>query len=93
MPITIDIALSGRPGVPVGQLFSFHTAMVPPRWRARIILQYPNMELRMRKSLLLLMSCLILAACDKTPPASSEKPVDVLLIGAGTMSATLGSML
>ena len=47
----------------------------------------------MRKSLLLLMSCLILAACNKTPPASSEKPVDVLLIGAGTMSATLGSML
>jgi len=40
MPITIDIALSGRPGVPVGQLFSFHTAMVAPRWRARIILQY-----------------------------------------------------
>ncbi|MCL6486943.1 MAG: malate:quinone oxidoreductase, partial [Janthinobacterium lividum] len=39
------------------------------------------------------MSCLILAACNKTPPASSEKPVDVLLIGAGTMSATLGSML
>lgn len=93
MPITIDIALSGRPGVLVGWLFAFHTAMVPPRWRARIILQYPNMELRMRKSLLLLMSCLILAACDKTPPASSEKPVDVLLIGAGTMSATLGSML
>ncbi|WP_454776320.1 hypothetical protein [Janthinobacterium tructae] len=30
MPITIDIELSGRPGVPAGQLFSFHTAMVPP---------------------------------------------------------------
>ncbi len=47
----------------------------------------------MRKSLILLMSCLILAACDKTPPASTDKPLDVLLVGAGTMSATLGSML
>ena len=47
----------------------------------------------MRKSLLVLMSCLILAACDKTPPASTDKPLDVLLVGAGTMSATLGSML
>ena len=47
----------------------------------------------MRKSLVILMSCLILAACSKTPPASADKPVDVLLIGAGTMSATLGTML
>lgn len=47
----------------------------------------------MRKYILLLSACLILAACSKTPPASSDQPVDVLLIGAGTMSATLGSML
>jgi malate dehydrogenase (quinone) len=39
------------------------------------------------------MSCLILAACSKSPAPSADKPVDVLLIGAGTMSATLGTML
>jgi len=47
----------------------------------------------MRKSILILMSCLILAACSKSPAPTDDKPVDVLLIGAGTMSATLGTML
>jgi malate dehydrogenase (quinone) len=47
----------------------------------------------MRKSLLVLLTCLIVSACDKTPPASSEKPVDVVLVGAGIMSASLGTML
>ena len=46
----------------------------------------------MRKSLVIALS-LALASCSKTPPASSDKPVDVLLIGAGVMSATLGTML
>ncbi|WP_180979470.1 hypothetical protein [Janthinobacterium sp. AD80] len=40
MPITIDLELSGRPGVPAGWLFAFHTALVPSWWRTRIILQY-----------------------------------------------------
>lgn len=39
------------------------------------------------------MACVVLSSCDKTPPASSEKPVDVVLVGAGVMSATLGTML
>lgn len=47
----------------------------------------------MRKSLAVLLSCLTLASCSKTPPASSDKPVDVVLIGAGVMSATLGTLL
>jgi malate dehydrogenase (quinone) len=47
----------------------------------------------MRKSLAVAVSCLALASCSKTPPASSEKPVDVLLVGAGVMSATLGTLL
>jgi malate dehydrogenase (quinone) len=46
----------------------------------------------MRKSLLVLLSCLIVSACDKAPPASPEKPVDVVLVGGGIMSATLGTM-
>ena len=47
----------------------------------------------MRKSLVVALSSLALASCSKTPPASSDKPLDVLLIGAGVMSATLGTML
>ena len=47
----------------------------------------------MRKLLPVLVSCSLLAACEKAPPASNEQPVDVLLVGAGVMSATLGSML
>lgn len=47
----------------------------------------------MRKSLAVVLSSLALASCSKTPPASSEKPVDVVLIGAGVMSATLGTLL
>jgi malate dehydrogenase (quinone) len=49
----------------------------------------------MRKSLVVAVavSSLALASCSKTPPASSDKPVDVVLIGAGVMSATLGTML
>jgi malate dehydrogenase (quinone) len=47
----------------------------------------------MRKLLLVLFSCSFLAACEKAPPATSDKPVDVVLVGAGVMSATLGTML
>jgi len=47
----------------------------------------------MRKSLVVALSCLALASCSKTPPASSDKPVDVVLIGGGVMSATLGTLL
>lgn len=34
-----------------------------------------------------------LVACDQHPAVSADPPVDVVLIGAGIMSATLGSML
>jgi malate dehydrogenase (quinone) len=47
----------------------------------------------MRKPLVILLSSLALASCSKTPPASSDKPVDVVLIGGGVMSATLGTLL
>jgi len=47
----------------------------------------------MRTSLLVVLSCLIVSACSKNPPPSSDKPVDVVLVGAGVMSATLGTML
>jgi len=47
----------------------------------------------MRTSLLVVLSCLILASCSKAPAPSNDKPVDVVLIGAGVMSATLGTML
>jgi malate dehydrogenase (quinone) len=48
----------------------------------------------MRKPLVVVLSsCFMLASCDKTPPTSPDKPVDVVLIGAGVMSATLGTML
>ncbi|MBD8528387.1 MULTISPECIES: malate dehydrogenase (quinone) [unclassified Massilia] len=47
----------------------------------------------MRKLLPVVLSCSLIAACDKAPPASNDKPVDVVLIGAGVMSATLGTML
>ncbi|WP_313176605.1 malate dehydrogenase (quinone) [Massilia sp.] len=35
----------------------------------------------------------LLASCGKAPAPSNDKPVDVVLIGAGVMSATLGTML
>lgn len=45
-------------------------------------------------SLLVVLSCLIVSACSKNPPpANADKPVDVVLVGAGVMSATLGTML
>ena len=48
----------------------------------------------MRHLLPVVLSCLLIASCSKTPPPpSSDKPVDVLLVGAGVMSATLGTML
>jgi malate dehydrogenase (quinone) len=47
----------------------------------------------MRKLLAVLVTSSLVAACDKAPPAATDKPVDVLLIGAGVMSATLGTML
>ena len=47
----------------------------------------------MRKLLPVVLSCSLVAACDKAPPASNDKPVDVVLVGAGVMSATLGTML
>jgi len=47
----------------------------------------------MRKPLVIALSCLALASCSKTPPASSDKPLDVVLIGGGVMSATLGTLL
>lgn len=47
----------------------------------------------MRNLFPVLLSCLLIASCSKAPPASSDKPVDVVLIGAGIMSATLGTML
>lgn len=47
----------------------------------------------MRHLLPVILSCLLIASCSKTPPPSSDKPVDVLLVGAGVMSATLGTML
>ena len=47
----------------------------------------------MRKVLVVALSGLLLASCGKTPPASTDKPVDVVLVGAGVMSATLGTML
>ncbi|MDN4055449.1 malate dehydrogenase (quinone) [Massilia sp. YIM B02763] len=46
----------------------------------------------MRKSLIVVLTSLALASCSKTPPAS-DQPVDVLLVGAGVMSATLGTLL
>ena len=47
----------------------------------------------MRKIVVVVLSGLLLASCGKAPPASNEKPVDVVLVGAGVMSATLGTML
>ena len=47
----------------------------------------------MRNSLLVVLSCFIVASCSKAPAPSNDKPVDVVLIGAGVMSATLGTML
>jgi malate dehydrogenase (quinone) len=47
----------------------------------------------MRTSLVLVLSCFALSSCSKNPAPSSDKPVDVVLIGAGVMSATLGTML
>ena len=49
----------------------------------------------MRKtlSLAVALSCLALTSCSRTPPASSDKPLDVVLIGGGVMSATLGTLL
>ena len=47
----------------------------------------------MRSSLVVVLSCLTLASCSKNPAPSNEQPVDVVLIGAGVMSATLGTML
>jgi malate dehydrogenase (quinone) len=47
----------------------------------------------MRKLPLVLLSCSLIAGCEKAPPASTDKPADVLLVGAGVMSATLGTML
>jgi len=47
----------------------------------------------MRNSLLVVLSCLIVASCSKAPAPTDDKPTDVVLIGAGVMSATLGTML
>jgi len=47
----------------------------------------------MRKLYPVLLSSLFIASCSKNPPPASDKPVDVVLIGAGVMSATLGTML
>jgi len=47
----------------------------------------------MRTSLILVPLCLALASCSKNPAPTSAPPVDVVLIGAGVMSATLGTML
>ncbi|WP_332847761.1 malate dehydrogenase (quinone) [Massilia sp. S19_KUP03_FR1] len=47
----------------------------------------------MRTSLILVPLCLALASCTKNPAPTSAPPVDVVLIGAGVMSATLGTML
>jgi malate dehydrogenase (quinone) len=55
-----------------------------------------NLEIgitRLHGAIAVFLSCFIVSACDKAPPASSEKPVDVVLVGAGIMSATLGTML
>ncbi|HBI68234.1 MAG TPA: malate:quinone oxidoreductase, partial [Massilia sp.] len=47
----------------------------------------------MRKLLAVAVSGALLASCGKAPAPSNDKPVDVVLIGAGVMSATLGTML
>ncbi len=47
----------------------------------------------MRNLLPVLLSCLLIASCSKNPPPANDKPVDVVLVGAGVMSATLGTML
>ncbi|MEM8512516.1 malate dehydrogenase (quinone) [Massilia sp. MP_M2] len=47
----------------------------------------------MRNSLFVVLSCFVVASCSKAPAPSNDKPVDVVLIGAGVMSATLGTML
>jgi malate dehydrogenase (quinone) len=47
----------------------------------------------MRTSLILIPLCLVLSSCTKNPAPTSAPPVDVVLIGAGVMSATLGTML
>ena len=47
----------------------------------------------MRNSLFVVLSCFVVASCSKAPAPSNDKPVDVILIGAGVMSATLGTML
>ena len=47
----------------------------------------------MRKLPFVVLSCSLLAACEKAPSAIGDKPVDVVLVGAGVMSATLGTML
>lgn len=43
--------------------------------------------------LFILIFLFIFLSCEKTPAPSSATPIDVLLIGGGIMSATLGSML
>lgn len=45
------------------------------------------------KKIIAVFSLVILVSCTKTPMPSNEDPVDVLLIGAGIMSASLGSIL
>ena len=47
----------------------------------------------MRKLLPVVLSAALVTACEKAPAPASDKPADVLLIGAGVMSATLGTML
>lgn len=45
------------------------------------------------KKIILLLLCLNILACSKTPPPLVEKEVDTVLIGGGIMSATLGTLL
>ncbi|MFO6383070.1 malate:quinone oxidoreductase, partial [Pseudomonas aeruginosa] len=44
------------------------------------------------KKILLMLLCVSVLGCSKNS-VESEKPVDVLLIGGGIMSATLGTYL
>jgi malate dehydrogenase (quinone) len=47
----------------------------------------------MRSPLIVVVSCLALSSCSKHPAPTAAPPVDVVLVGAGVMSATLGTML
>jgi malate dehydrogenase (quinone) len=47
----------------------------------------------MRTSFIVVVSCLALSSCSKNPAPTAAPPVDVVLVGAGVMSATLGTML